>query len=398
MDHTRTNDGRAQGDGPEEPEENDGPEQGGRPGPHHEPAPDGKPGAGDERGADDERGAGVLPGPGFRPGVPPAAAAPRSRLRRWARRTALTCAGLLVAVTAASFAYNAVTSGRAAPPPGLTYVEAAGIHTRYEAWGTQGTPVVLVHGAFESADTWSRLAPLLARDHRVYALDLTGSGYSERSGPYTVDHLTRQLLGFLDAMRLGGAPGERPVLVGHSSGAAMVAEAALRAPGWIGGVMLLDGDALDTGAGPPPGLRYVLIDPYRTTLLRLGLGSDWLIRRVYNAQCGPGCPRLEGAELDRWRRPLRVAGAEGALWSMLGEGVPGMSAERLTGLRRVDLPKAAVFGEGDDVFSARTPAETAERIGAPAPTLIPGARHLTMISSPDAVAAAVERLAGRTAR
>ncbi|MCZ4118285.1 alpha/beta fold hydrolase [Streptomyces sp. H39-S7] len=327
----------------------------------------------------------------------PAPPAPRSRPRRWARRTALVCAALLVAVTAASFAYNGLTSDRAAPPPGLTYVEAAGIHTRYETWGTAGPPVVLVHGAFESAGTWSRLAPLLARDHRVYALDLTGSGYSERSGPYTVDHFTQQLLGFLDAVRLGG-PGERPILVGHSSGAAMVAEAALRAPGRIGGVMLLDGDALDTGAGPPPALRYVLIDPYRTTLLRLGLGSDWLIRTVYNAQCGPGCPRLDGAGLDQWRRPLRVAGAEGALWSMLGEGVPGMSADRLAGLRRVEPPKAVVFGERDDVFSARTPAETAERVGAPAPTLIPGARHLAMISHPDAVAAAVEALAGRTAR
>lgn len=65
-----------------------------------------------------------------------AAPAPsRSRLRRWARRSALVCAALLVLVTAASFTYNAFTSGRAAPPPGLTYVEAAGIHTRYETWG-----------------------------------------------------------------------------------------------------------------------------------------------------------------------------------------------------------------------------------------------------------------------
>lgn len=382
MDHTRTND-------ESEPDT----------GPRALPA-DGRVPAADERPPSaDARDPSADPSPRTPPG--PVRARPRSRprprLRRWVRRTALVCAALLVAVTGASFTYNAFTSDRAAPPPGLTYVEAAGIHTRYERWGATGSPVVLVHGAFESADTWSRLAPLLARDHRVYALDLTGSGYSERSGPYTVDHLTRQLLGFLDAVRLGG-PGERPVLVGHSSGAAMVAEAALRAPGRIGGVMLLDGDALDTGAGPPPGLSRVLIDPYRTTLLRIGLGSDWLIRRMYDSQCGPGCPRLDDAGLDRWRRPLRVAGAEGALWSMLGEGVPGMSADRLAGLRRLDLPKAAVFGERDDVFGPRTPAETAERIGAPAPTLIPGARHLTMISSPDAVAAAVRALAGRTAR
>ncbi|MEU2338103.1 alpha/beta hydrolase [Streptomyces sp. NPDC013172] len=298
----------------------------------------------------------------------------------------------LAVVTMASLVFNAFTAGRAAPPEGLRYVQAADIRTRYRTWGTSGSPVVLVHGAFEQADTWARLAPLLARDHRVYALDLTGDGYSERRGPYTVDHLTRQLLGFLGAVHLGG-PGERPLLVGHSSGAAVVAEAALRAPGRIGSVMLLDGDALDTGAGPPSALKYLLVDPYRTTLLRLGLGVDRLIRTFYDAQCGPACPRLDAAGVDAWRRPLRVPGAEAALWTMLGQGVPGLPAGRVARLGAVRIPKSVVFGAEDDVFSKQTPRETARRIGAPPATLIPRARHLTMISDPRQVAAAVETLA-----
>jgi pimeloyl-ACP methyl ester carboxylesterase len=309
------------------------------------------------------------------------------------RRTAFGCAILLAVVTTASFAYNAITARRAAPPHGLRYVQAADIRTRYQTWGTTGSPVVLVHGAFEQVDTWSRLAPLLARDHRVYALDLTGDGYSERRGPYTVSHFTRQLLGFLSAMHLGG-PGERPLLVGHSSGAAVVTEAALRAPGRIGSVMLLDGDALNTGAGPPSALKYLLIDPYRTSLLRTGLRADWLIRSVYDAQCGPACPRLDAAGLDQWRRPLQVPGAEAALWSMLRQGVPGIPANQVARLAALRIPKSVVFGAQDDVFSKQTPQQTARRIGAPSPTLIPRARHLTMISSPRMVAAAVEALAG----
>jgi pimeloyl-ACP methyl ester carboxylesterase len=192
-------------------------------------------------------------------------------------------------------------------------------------------------------------------------------------------------------MHLGG-PGERPLLVGHSSGAAVVAEAALWAPGRLGGVMLLDGDALNTGAGPPSALKDVLIDPYRTSLLRLGLGIDAVIRSVYDAQCGPACPRLGAAGLDQWRRPLRVPGAENALWSMLAAGVPGLPANQVARLAGVRLPKSVVFGAQDDVFTRQTPQETARRIGAPPATLIPGARHLTMISSPEAVAAAVDRL------
>lgn len=316
----------------------------------------------------------------------------RGRLTWWWRRVVSVSAFALAVVTMASLVFNAFTAGRAAPPEGLRYVQAADIRTRYRTWGTSGSPVVLVHGAFEQADTWARLAPLLARDHRVYALDLTGDGYSERRGPYTVDHLTRQLLGFLGAVHLGG-PGERPLLVGHSSGAAVVAEAALRAPGRIGSVMLLDGDALDTGAGPPSALKYLLVDPYRTTLLRLGLGVDRLIRTFYDAQCGPACPRLDAAGVDAWRRPLRVPGAEAALWTMLGQGVPGLPAGRVARLAAVRIPKSVVFGAEDDVFSKQTPRETARRIGAPPATLIPRARHLTMISDPRQVAAAVETLA-----
>ncbi len=331
--------------------------------------------------------------PGGAPGTPRRRAA---TARRWLRRLGLTVAVLLVVSTGTSFVFNAATAGRAAAPHGLAYVQAAGVRTRYRTWGRAGSPVVLVHGAFESADTWSRLAGVLARDHRVYALDLTGAGYSQRRGPYTVDHMSRQLRGFLDAVHLGG-PGARPLLVGHSSGAAVVVDAALRVPDRIGGVLLLDGDALDTGAGPPTAFRYVLLDPYRTSLLRLGIGSDWLIRTAYDGQCGPRCPRLDAAGLDQWRRPFRVAGAEAALWDTMAAGVPGLPADRVARLAAVPVPKAVVFGANDDVFTAQSPQQTARRIGAPPPTVIPGARHLTMISDPDAVAAAVESLAVRAA-
>lgn len=314
----------------------------------------------------------------------------RSWPRRWLRRLGLTVAGLAVAGTLFSFVFNAATSHRARPPAGLTYVRTGDLMTRYRVWGSGGSPIVLVHGAAESADTWARLAPVLARDHRVYALDLNGAGYTSRRAPYTVDHQARQLLEFLDAMRL-----DRPVLVGHSAGAAAVTQAVLSAPGRAGGLMFLDGDALSSGAGPPSAFHYLVIPPYRTTLLRLVVRSGWLIRMIYSSQCGPACPRLSSAGVDVWRRPYEVAGAEAGVWGSLSHGVPGLPESRVAALRGVDLPKAVVFGGDDHVFSSTSAAETARRIGAPPPLLIPGARHLTMISSPSVVAGAVESLAAR---
>ena len=44
------------------------------------------------------------------------------------------------------------------------------------AWGTlgEGPPLVLVHGTPFSSQVWRRIAPWLARRHRVYFYDLLG--------------------------------------------------------------------------------------------------------------------------------------------------------------------------------------------------------------------------------
>jgi pimeloyl-ACP methyl ester carboxylesterase len=305
---------------------------------------------------------------------------------RWTRRLVATALALSLIGTLLSFVYNAATAGRARAPAGLRFVAAAGIRTRYVNWGAAGPPIVLVHGNFESADTWDRLASVLAARHRVYALDVVGWGYTERRGPYDAEHDATQLLGLLDALRL-----DRAVLVGHSTGAAVVAAAALRSPGRVAGLVFLDGDGLNTGAGSGGDwLKSVLIDPYATTVLRLAVRSDWLIRRIYDSQCGPICPRLDRAGVDRWRRPLQIAGAEHALWS--NPTVLGLPADVLAGLLRFTTPKAVIFGADDDVFARSSPYDTAKLIGAPDPTVIPGARHLSLISHPRQVAAAIDAL------
>ena len=211
----------------------------------------------------------------------------RTRLRRAGKRAALLASVLVVALTVASFGYNLATDGPAPRPSGLLMVSGGGFDTRYRTWGISGSPIVLVPGAFETADTFAALGAALGTDHRVFAIDLTGTGYSTPSPPFTAGHLAAQVLAFLAAKGLTGA--NTPILVGHSSGAAVVGLAALRGPAAVRGVVFLDGDATPLGAGPGF-LGWLLINPYRTTILRLALGSGWLIRQLYSAQCGPGCP------------------------------------------------------------------------------------------------------------
>jgi pimeloyl-ACP methyl ester carboxylesterase len=291
---------------------------------------------------------------------------------------------LAVAVTGASFGYNLSTDGPVPRPAGLHMLQAGGFDTRYRAWGTTGSPIVLVPGAFETADTFAALGAALGTDHRVYAIDLTGTGYSAPSPPFTASHLAAQLVAFLTAEKLTGA--NAAVLVGHSSGAAVVGLAALRARHSVAGVIFLDGDA--TPLAVPPLAGWLLINPFRTTILRLALSSSWLIRRIYGTQCGPACPPLTAAGLRSWRLPLEQPGFEAAVSYTLRHGIPSMTSAELGQLRAAPVPKRVIYGAHDPQLSAAAAAQAAARIGAPPPTAVPG-RHLTMISSPRQVATAI---------
>jgi pimeloyl-ACP methyl ester carboxylesterase len=73
-----------------------------------------------------------------------------------------------------------------------------------------------------------------------------------------------------------------------------------------------------------------------------------------------------------------------------------MTGSQLDSLRSLPMPKSVVFGAGDPQYSKTTPENVATRIGAQTPTIVPGG-HLTMIASPQQVAAAVRQLAARIA-
>jgi pimeloyl-ACP methyl ester carboxylesterase len=299
-------------------------------------------------------------------------------------------AALVVAVTAFSFIYNWATDGPVGRPAGLRMVRAGGFDTRYREWGTSGPPVVLVPGAFETADTFAALGPVLAASHRVFAIDLTGTGYSAPSPPFDAAHLAAQVLAFLRAMHLTGA--DAPVLVGHSSGAAVVGMAVLANRHAAAGIVFLDGDA--TPLAFPPFLGWLLINPYRTTLVRLALSQGWLIQRIYASQCGPTCGPLSAAGVETWRRPLQQPGFLQVVAYDLEHGIPSMSDQQLRELRATAVPKLVVYGHDDPQMDAAQAAAAAARIGAPPPVGIPG-RHLTMVSSPRQLASTINALSHR---
>src|SRR2546423_12314445 len=173
------------------------------------------------------------------------------RLRRWGKKLGLVLLELFVVLTVVSLAYNAVTAHQVKPATALyagPFVHLDGRDVAYRRWGSRGTPIIWLGGFIVPSSVWDGVGKLLGRDHRVFALDLPPFGYTERKGPYTLRGWIEIVRGFEAHFGL-----HRPILVGHSLGAAVVVGAALWHRTDPKGIVLLDGDAISAGGGPPGG-------------------------------------------------------------------------------------------------------------------------------------------------
>lgn len=138
----------------------------------------------------------------------------------------------------------------------------------------QGEPLVMVHGLGGNATHWEQIARALVRDHRVIGLDLVGCGWSAKPPmEYTVELLCDHLLEFIDARGLTAA-----ALIGHSMGAAVCVEAAIRRPNHFRSLALICPHGLAplprwVRATAPLVLRRRLLYPYFRYGAGFALGS-----------------------------------------------------------------------------------------------------------------------------
>jgi len=100
--------------------------------------------------------------------------------------------------------------------------------------------IVLIHGLGDEADSWRHLIPLLnSKGFRVLALDLPGFGRSAAPGRINLKNHAAAVLRLLEAAKIKP---ETPVfLVGNSLGALVAEMAAFKKPGFVEGLILLDG-------------------------------------------------------------------------------------------------------------------------------------------------------------
>jgi len=123
------------------------------------------------------------------------------------------------------------------------YIEAGGVRTWYDEHG-QGEPLVLMHGGLVDARFFDGNIPALAGHFHVYTPERRGHGHTpDVEGPITYDLMTDDTIAFLDAVIGGPAH-----LVGHSDGAFVAMQVAMRRPDLVDKLVLISGGFNKSGA------------------------------------------------------------------------------------------------------------------------------------------------------
>jgi len=116
-------------------------------------------------------------------------------------------------------------------------ITVAGEPIAFRTWGERGRPgVALVHGSNAHLEWWRFVAPFLADQFRVVALDLSGNGDSGWRDRYSGRGFADEVWAVCDAAGLG----VRPFVVGHSFGGFVVLETAHVYGAQLGGVIFAD--------------------------------------------------------------------------------------------------------------------------------------------------------------
>jgi pimeloyl-ACP methyl ester carboxylesterase len=95
----------------------------------------------------------------------------------------------------------------------------------YEVSG-DGDPLIVLHGAYMNIPSMGAIIPMLAKTHRVYALELQGHGRTtDIDRPITYPNLADDVAAFIDAVGL-----EKADVFGYSMGSAAGLQLAIRHP------------------------------------------------------------------------------------------------------------------------------------------------------------------------
>ncbi|MBA8899196.1 pimeloyl-ACP methyl ester carboxylesterase [Phyllobacterium sp. P30BS-XVII] len=129
------------------------------------------------------------------------------------------------AIVGAFFIAAAIPLAHAQDAAKSAYAEVNGMKIYYEVSGS-GDPLIVLHGAYMNIPSMGKIIPMLAKNHKVYALEFQGHGRTnDIDRPITYANLADDTAAFMDAVGVKKAD-----VFGYSMGAGAGLQLAIRHP------------------------------------------------------------------------------------------------------------------------------------------------------------------------
>lgn len=226
--------------------------------------------------------------------------------------------------------------------------------------GTQGPPLVFLHGAGGNRLHWPPGVRRLEGVH-TFAVDLPGHGKSPAGGEVTIEDFAGRVVAWRRSQGIAGT-----VLVGHSMGSAIALTVALSEPEALVGLVLI-------GAGPSLPVNPVLLEQ----TARAETFAD-AVEKILRWSFAPqALPRL----LAQARRSMLAAGPA-ILHRDLQACVAFDVAHRLAEVR---MPTLMIVGSQDRMTPPRLSEALHQGIGGSRLQTVEGAGHMVMLERPEPV-------------
>ncbi|MDJ0825496.1 MAG: alpha/beta hydrolase [Rhodobacter sp.] len=312
----------------------------------------------------------------------------------WTKLAASLLALLILAALAVQWRATArERAAEAAYPPEGRILEVQGRDVHAVVKGN-GPDLVLIHGSSgNTRDFTHSLVDRLADRYRVIVFDRPGLGYSDRL-PQGAEGIHEQAAVLRAAAQALGA--DKPIVLGHSYGAAVAMAWALDAPDHVAAVVNIAGPS-HPWSGPLPRLYQVnsnavgaaLAVPLITAFIGRGRVRE-AVAEVFAPQSMPtGYAEHFGAPLTLRREPLRANAQHRAV---LKREITAL-APRYPGF---PVPLEIVHGDADTTVSIKIHAERMiQDTDAARLTVIEGGGHMIHHTHADEVVSAIDRAAER---
>ena len=126
------------------------------------------------------------------------------------------------------------------------WVTIDGLSFHYRDWGGSGQPLLLLHGLASTCHIWDMVAPILAANYAVVALDQRGHGESAKpEGGYDFASVSADLHAFIQHTDM-----HNTILIGHSWGGDVALEYAVERPYVCRGLGFVDGGSIEISTRP----------------------------------------------------------------------------------------------------------------------------------------------------